>query len=398
MSKTRILCLSKEFDLEEEIIKENHIEIVTSVLRLPTIYDFDIFLVDNSLIDDYYTGKQLNEKRHEIEKLLKSGGHLFVYSIESKRFSSGSSSVSSVDWLPIYISLEAKSGHTIKQIHPCIEKLFKEFKFCWKAYFSRIPENSTKLALNRADDVISIVNFYEEGYIFLLPAPDEEKSEEGEVAKYLIKNYSEIIRILKEGKKEEIEEEEVKPEWLENILSEEEKELLDEYQKIEEKIGKITFFKRLLYQTGKGLENVVRKALLEIGIEAKKIGEGTVPDLEATLGEGLTGIIEIKGVRGKINLDHLRQLLQYYMDKKEIEKQNVKGILIANYEIDKNPEERSEEAFSKDAIDLAENYGFCLITTTDLYNALIKLWNDDTLGEKIKNNIKQKVGICSLLE
>ena len=135
--------------------------------------------------------------------------------------------------------------------------------------------------------------------------------------------------------------------------------------------GKTGKFKPLLYETGVNLENLVIDAFREMGIKVRKLPEGSYADFEFQISEDLIGICEVKGLTGSANIRHLRQLLQYFIEQRDIEKRNVKGIFIVNHFRNKNPKER-DKPLTNDAEELVKKYGFVVLTTVDLYNYITK--------------------------
>lgn len=386
MNDSRVLCITNRElqDSESNIYTAKADELPTS------LFDFDVIIVDFQVFKDYEDTSDFFNRKSQIQKLLKSGGLIFVSSFDRQYYTLGNQSVgykklSSTMWLPFDIQISDEAGATIENIHKSIKNLIERFGCHWEVFFTKYPENSIVLAENRTGDAISLAIPYESGYVIFLPYTDNDEM------LYLIKNYKNIFDNLKENKEMKLH-----PKWLDNFLTPKEKTLIENANVIEKELTKYGDFKRLIFESGDNLANITKKALEEYGFNVEVPGEGTVPDLEISLSTDLKGIVEIKGVHGIIDLDDMRQLLHYFVDKRDIEKENVKGIFIANYGIDEEPDKRGE-AFSKDAIKLANNHNICLLTTLQIYYSLLKIWEGKISKEEVRNKIIETSGLCNLV-
>lgn len=129
-------------------------------------------------------------------------------------------------------------------------------------------------------------------------------------------------------------------------------------------------WRQLLYETGDALEVVVRDALATLGAAVTEPAAAGREDGRLTDGEGRQALIEIKGVRGPIKLDHVRQLRQWTDDALANEGLDAKGLLVANAFAATPPPERGQ-AVSGDTLRLAERWQQCLLTTPQLFAALV---------------------------
>lgn len=382
----KILCLTLD-----DITKKENVTLVKDSRELPTIFDFEVFVVDFSAISTYAGLQFLQEKRGEIIKFLRTGGCLFVLCISNARFIEKEGVIDSTAFLPLTIKASEYSGDTIMDVHPSVKDLFDKFEFSWYITLSGYSEDYTVLARNRAGDTIGVAFPYESGHVVILPCARDPKALD-----YIIENHRKITSSLRRSVEEKGSV--PAPDWVAKFPTPQEQELLEQSKNIEAKLDKYTSFKRLFFESGKGLEKIVKKTFLEFGLTAEKVGEGTVPDLEVDLSPESKGVVEIKGVTGKIDLDDLRQLLQYYVDKREIERQNVKGIFVCNWNTDKPPDERQKEPFSQDALELAEKHDFCLLTTSEFYHALVAIWEGNITKDEIREKIVNAKRICRLVE
>lgn len=358
----RILCLGFEqpaFEFSDECVYAS-----LAASFIPTIFDYDIVIMNLSkLYRPQYTA--LAERREEFEKFFQSKGTCYVLADEYDECDG----ISNYAWCPFdgYMAIENKSGTTLI----CQEKnarfVFDELEFRWKCYFSRYPDKTTVLATNRANDPISLLVPCESGYCIFLPSTDEP-------LKPLILLIREGRNIIPPEKEEEIVTEEP-PSWATEYMTEKELNLLRQRNKIIEKLGKYNKFKGLLWETGDALEVLVIDAFKEIGITVLRLPKESHGDFEFPIKEDLTGVCEVKGLLGNGDRRNLRQLLDYFIEQRDIERRNVKGVFIVNHFRNEKPSERGEPA-TQDAVDLIQTYDFAILTTTQLYDSLVEFWEN----------------------
>lgn len=170
------------------------------------------------------------------------------------------------------------------------------------------------------------------------------------------------------------------PPWIQDFLSEQEKNLLNRIEEakknLEELNHQLKRFRRidsLLYASGKALETAVETVFKdEWGCEVKRMPPGHTIDFKVTHPQaGVQLVIEVAGVKDKIRKGdkELTQVFTYYLNNKAPEE---KIILLANTYRETRIDERPKENFTKEVIEIAEKNGFCLMTTWDLY----RLWKD----------------------
>lgn len=175
------------------------------------------------------------------------------------------------------------------------------------------------------------------------------------------------------------------PEWLDKYKAKQElgleRKIEDLTQKLERRKLEHKRFEKidvLLYGTGNPLEVAVQKVLEEMGCTVEKLEKGATMDLKARI-NSIKFAIEVTGVEDKIYKDSKKfaQILQYLPHKEE----NEKIVLLANTYRDIDVGERvGRENFTNPVLKIAENNGFCLITTMDLYF----MWKDFLNGKSSK--------------
>ncbi|MHC4278189.1 MAG: hypothetical protein ACYSTI_12850 [Planctomycetota bacterium] len=155
-------------------------------------------------------------------------------------------------------------------------------------------------------------------------------------------------------------------------------------------------FQNLLYGQGKYvLEPAVREAFRVLGFDVPNPEDYEEPhDLRLASSEG-TAIGEVEGVdTGPVDVVKYRQLLDYVDE--ELTKSGIeyKGILLGNGYRLTNPKDRPDQ-FTESARRGCVGRGFCMIATTDLFqavNAVLKNPNDESLKERIRRDILGSVG------
>lgn len=179
-------------------------------------------------------------------------------------------------------------------------------------------------------------------------------------------------------------------------LEAETQRLKDMLQGAQQQLQQEGRFRKLLYETGEDvLEPVVREALREleaIVVEPQKRGR---EDGRLTDPSGRQGMLEIKGVKGQAKLDHVRQLRQWVEDAECEEVWEGKGILIANVFIESPPQQR-RVSFSENSVPLAKRANLCLITTTQLFRALVDHQRGELDVMAFWDTIFNTSGVCPL--
>jgi hypothetical protein len=156
-------------------------------------------------------------------------------------------------------------------------------------------------------------------------------------------------------------------------------------------------FRKLLYEQGvEGLEPVVRDTLRELGAivcdpplkENREDGRLKAPT-------GQIGMLEIKGRTKSLSLGDVRQLEQWVRDAFSQENLGSKGILIANMYCGQRPELRNNP-FPPNCIDGAKIANLCLMTTTQLFQALCSYQREELDVAEFWNTVFNTDGVCPL--
>ncbi len=140
-------------------------------------------------------------------------------------------------------------------------------------------------------------------------------------------------------------------------------------------------YRDLLTSTGEYLENIVKKALFDIGIKTKKTDKGFPADLVSN-----KVAIEITGIKGCVGTDSekISQTSRFKLKHKKKEK----IILIANTHMDMPPQEREGRMdFSPQVEEYFEDLGVCCLTSKTLF----ELWKDVVTGKKDSKGVVKKI-------
>jgi len=415
-----------------------HIEVYRwTASNRPLISNYHILVLDMKMYrDTRATPEAFTRITEEIVKLLKSGGvvicltytiteiegkisrYRIVYDHPARRERTTDTKVTSYDWLPTGI-LEAtelyrksdpgtdyeliKKSEELKPYFDCVEGFQKiieggVYSESRKKWIFRYPEFSNGgfrirtcdmdvIAINPVTkDPIACVIYYQGGSLIFLPQSEHDPLN---VVYYLFqigKRYYEL-NIEERGLFLDA------PEWIENYKTEHEKsieveisQLEDSLQKEKSKRSRFQKIDALLYATNKTLEKAVMLVFQDFGLNVEKADPGANKDLVVEDNSGNRLLVEVTGVKGKINSNSrkMAQLWDLVLEKRSEEK----IVLIANTYREKEPAERSgEENFTEKVINLCEKNDICLMTTVDLFN----LWKNVREGKKTPEQVIDSV-------
>jgi hypothetical protein len=246
----------------------------------------------------------------------------------------------------------------------------------WTCYFSKPPRDARILGVNRAKYPVFMEVPIENGKLAMLPR---------------FKNMRDVVSIIISDVIPQMIHEEypaVMPKWAYTYSSIYEQEVRTALKDLETA-------KRLLYTKDKALKKAVAFGLARLGFQVETLPDGTLPDLRISDGE-LKIAVEVKGHENRqADRKDVLQLLGYLseIDLKE------KGVFVCNHEYETEPEKRSVRAFTEGALSLADCNNLSLVSSTDLYKAVIKTL-ENRLSTATIDQIKKKImtgrGLVSL--
>jgi hypothetical protein len=195
------------------------------------------------------------------------------------------------------------------------------------------------------------------------------------------------------------------PSWVQAILTPRESEILvtisalhEEMSKLQEEsesksaeLRKETKIKKLLYEKGEPLAEAVKEGFQELGFTLTKRDD---MDWVASSNTGET-ILEVTGSDGSIDIDKLRQLLDYVIIEYGKTRTEKKAILVGNHFANDSPENRGEP-FTKKVLDEAEVHSMCLLPTVELFRAICLFREGKTNDNVLRKRIFDTIGVFQI--
>jgi hypothetical protein len=266
----------------------------------------------------------------------------------------------------------------------------------WEAYLSnqRGLDNICILAMNDGERPVSFELAIEKGWIVFLPVSTHEKF--GEIMLDCATRYFTDKKIHARPP----------PEWLKNIetpgeqaiskvvveLNQRLEALENERNKNAQKLQEMTEIKKLLYEGDEVLEDAVKKAFEEIGFNLSKKDDMDWVSASAEKG----AILEVTGCENTIDIDKLRQLLNYLLNDYMETHNEKKAILVVNHFINV-PVEGRGDPFTEKVIKEADTHSMCLLTTAELFKAICAVREGKLVAEDVKKRIMENTGICKIV-
>ena len=196
------------------------------------------------------------------------------------------------------------------------------------------------------------------------------------------------------------------PDWIDEYKTMQEIDLEKEYEvfKSETREKDIEFKRRLrrysdidvlLWGTGKPLEKAVKKCFEEFGLKINETEPGFTIDLVGKDKKDRKLAVEVTGTNGKIKKESnkITQLFQYSQFNKE---GSEKLVFVANTYCTKKVEERKEDDFTKNAVNLLNSLEVCSLTSLDLYFLWKKYIEEKIKGDEIVDKIFSTIGPLSV--
>lgn len=357
--------------------------------------DYDVLFID---LEKYLKTKNLKKERMLPLRNWKLGQIIFIFTSIAEADIRGSygSSEKIFDlvhyiWNEIPVSIDSKGKNIfLNNLNKDISSLlFDEsnlYKWSWSIKQEDLPDNSYILAKNKIGDIISIILKKGKKFLVLLPHPSDKVS----YIEKCMKNIEKIEEQLSKLKQSFVIK---KPNWLKDYDLFNKKALLDKKNEIDEEIRQIERNEILLYGYNKPLENVIKEIFSFLGF--LNIRQSiTNADLICET-ENSKIVAEIKGLEKQAYERNVSQMFKWYAEetqKETVSKKKVKQIFICNAFRKKIPDERSS-FFNRKVIDFSKIHNWGLLSTLNLYQALLKIHDGKLKKEEVISIIENNIGI-----
>ncbi len=177
---------------------------------------------------------------------------------------------------------------------------------------------------------------------------------------------------------------------------EEMRQLSEKLTLAQKKLEVASYYHRLLYERNhEVLEQVACAALRELGAEVDLADQELALPLRIRDPLERKAVLVIRGRTGSVVPKDLRKLDQEVRSLMLSQNWQGKGILIVNPYCDRAPEKRSQ-AFPPSCIRAAEQFGYCLLTTTQLFDAIATYQRQTLDLDAFWNLLFTTQGICEL--
>ena len=395
-------------------------------LKSLNLKDFDIVLLNAASLDDE-TVKRLprngffDEVRTQLSMLLGSGGRIIAVTPKTRTIKQGENYRSIWEWSPIAFGTHDEAGDTIEIKTPKFQRYLSNLKR-WEFYFF-IPDNALTYELTRvfgphyenqyllpcehfvvnrygkmlAGEVPLLVtsgghnNIY--GSITLLPFIEELEQKQ-------------VINLILEDLLGEPQQS-MPPAWIDQIpmpfVDAIKADIAKQYSAIEslrkeiasaeQGRDKIEKWKKLVYATGRELEEIVEEAFIQLGatIRAPVAEEEFIFEFN-----GVFGVIECKGVGKSISLEHLRQTDSHVLSFIEAENREAKGVLLGNAWRNLPLDKRGladTPIFPDNVVVRARQREIALVSAKDFLNVFCRFLTKQVSGGAILDAINTQSGV-----
>lgn len=338
---------------------------------LPSLYDYHIVVVSKEAV--YFTRDSLSAKKDDLLSLMQSPfpSTLVVPIIGGNE--------KYEDWVPSIDRLKQGNGTSLKprEKHWAYQFMRKYQKnFSWRAhgdlsitsYDDQLAQRF--IATNITDNPVAFESPLGNGRTIFLPFYDfATVGEEILFIRDLLDHIETRYRISKEKDV---------PPWVSksDYRLPTEDEMDKQAKTIEHEKAILNQVKSILWLDGIELVDSVAHTLTKLGVRnVVKEAEGR-HDIEILEQPQIHGILEVKGLSAYANHQDIRQLEDWYIEARK-EDENVKGIFVLNDFKEIEPQLRkaklqeklrdTSSPFTKDALRIASNDNFCLLTTYQLF-------------------------------
>ena len=297
-------------------------------------------------------------------------------------------------WGSIPLSIHTKGNKiVIANTEYSLSKLFfnekyQPYNWNWAIKPEDLPRDSYVLAKNKKGNIISLIVRFEKNFLIFLPQPTFKR----DFIETCLANIDKFeLELYKRGLDLAIK----KPKWLKDYDRFDKKSLVEKSQEINEKIKRIESYEILLYGYDKPLEKTVSTIFSFLGFQNITRTVDSTDLLCET--ENTKIIAEIKGLKDNAHDKNIKQMYKWLFEELKKEEENVKRIkqiFICNAYRNKKPEERGS-FFDQKVIKNSESHEWGLLSTLELYNALIKIWNGELTKDQVISTIENQIGVLA---
>lgn len=399
MAKRRILVIGSK--------AHNRADCFDWLQPFPNIEEYDSVIVNlQSLsidtLNQLCKTNKLAKMKDEINTLFKTGREVFciINELLTLPLTKWTKS-SNYDWLSVKLALNPKRGTSIFVVTQRFLKYFEyvrnwKFEFelelgrdVWERLGNTFLYRLVPIATNKSKKIIAGTFMerqfspgepYVKGYIHFLPPPTECD----------IRQAMEIIIDMIWGKEEKYVQtwrKDIKVPRINKLQQEIERKIKtitviqEEISELNNQVLQWDSYRDLLTSTGEYLENIVQKALFDIGIKTEKTEKGFPADLISD-----KVAIEITGIKGRVGVGSAK-VIQTARFRENYHK-GEKVILIANTFMNLSPQERKGKGdFSEEAKKYFKSSSVCCLTTQTLF----QLWKDVVTKKKDSKDVRRKI-------
>jgi len=200
---------------------------------------------------------------------------------------------------------------------------------------------------------------------------------------------------------------ELPPDWISKIVIGSEKEIFKKINSIEKDIASqkeeiailaeeknnLDEYKKLIFSSGKNLEEIVEKSFAFLGVNIIFPAEKNKEDRLFVKSDASIPI-EIRGKNSGLNEKDLNQLTSRFVDKPISEIFKTRGLFVLNHFREIEPSKR-ENPFNHNIVEKAKAWQVCLISTNTIFE-LVKNKISGEEVENLENKIFNTVGIFTI--
>jgi hypothetical protein len=160
-----------------------------------------------------------------------------------------------------------------------------------------------------------------------------------------------------------------------------------------QKLAAIEKWKKLVYTTGRELEQIFEEAVIKLGAKTKPAAAEEEFIFEH---KGNAGVVECKGVGKSISLEHVRQTDSHVLKFIAAENRNGKGVLLGNAWRNLPPSERGgtdTPIFPDNVVKHAAQREIALVGAGDFLDVFCRFLKGEVSGEAILDAINTQSGI-----